>query len=336
MKVVSVAAPGGPLRLEERELPEPGPGQVRLKVEACGICHSDFFTVSGGWPGIEFPRVPGHEIAGRVDAIGDGVVEWKVGQRAGVGWHGGHCGECDRCRRGDFVLCRRGMVPGISYDGGYAEYVVVPSEAVAAIPDGLTAAEAAPLFCAGITVFNALRKSGVRPGDVVAVLGLGGLGHLGVQYAAKMGFNTVAIARGKEKEAFARQLGAAHYIDASASDVAAELQRVGGANIVLATVTSGKAMSATLGGLAVDGKLIILGVSEEPVEVPTALFVMGRTSVQGWPSGTAADSHDTLLFSERMGVRPMVEEFPLSRAADAYERMMSGRARFRVVLNMKE
>lgn len=334
MKAVEVGQPKGPLQLVERDVPNPGAGQVLIKVQACGICHSDVFTKEGLWPGLQFPRVPGHEIAGIIDAVGSGVDEWKPGQRVGVGWHGGHCGRCDPCRRGDFVLCQRALVPGISYDGGYAEYMAAPVEALARIPDDLSDIEAAPLLCAGITTFNALRKSGARPGEVVAILGVGGLGHLGVQFAARMGFLTVAIARGKDKEGLARKLGAHHYIDSSTQNVAEALTALGGAKVILATVTSGKAMSAAVGGLALDGKLIIVGVSEDPVEVPTAQFIMGRHSILGWPSGTSADSQDTLAFSALTGVRPMIEEFPLDRAAEAYDRMMSGGARFRVVLRM--
>jgi len=332
MKAVEVPGPNEPLRLVERDVPSPGAGQVLLVVQACGICHSDVFTKEGLWPGLRYPRVPGHEIAGVIDAVGPGVDDWKPGQRVGVGWHGGHCGHCERCRRGDFVLCERAMVPGLSYDGGYAEYMIAPVEALARIPDDLSDVEAAPLLCAGITTFNALRNSGARAGDVVAILGIGGLGHLGVQFAARMGFSTVAIARGKEKEPLARTLGARHYIDSSTQDVAEALGALGGAKVVLATVTSGKAMSAVLGGLAIDGKLIMVGVSEEPVEVPITPFIMGRRSVSGWPSGTAADSQDTLAFSALTGVRPMIEEYPLERAAEAYDRMIGGGARFRVVL----
>jgi D-arabinose 1-dehydrogenase-like Zn-dependent alcohol dehydrogenase len=332
MKAVEVRQPGGPLELVERDVPEPGMGQVLIKVQACGICHSDVFTKEGLWPGLQYPRVPGHEIAGMIDAVGAGVEEWKQGQRVGVGWHGGHCGHCEQCRRGDFVLCQRALMPGISYDGGYAEFMVAPVEALARIPDDLSDVEAAPLLCAGITTFNALRNSGARPGDIVAILGVGGLGHLGVQFASKMGFQTVAIARGKSKEPLATKLGAHHYIDSSAQNVAEALSALGGAKVILATVTSGKAMSAAVGGLGIDGKLIMVGVSEEPLEVPIGQFIMGRRSVQGWPSGTSADSQDTLAFSALTGVRPMIEEFPLARAADAYDRMMSGAARFRVVL----
>lgn len=334
MKAVQVEAAGGPLTLVERDIPPPGDGHVRIKVQACGICHSDSLTKEGLWPGLQFPRVPGHEIAGVIDALGSGIEGWTVGQRVGVGWHGGHCGRCARCRQGDFVLCERAQVPGISYDGGYAEFVVAPVEALASIPDDLSDADAAPLLCAGITTFNALRNSGARAGDVVAILGIGGLGHLGVQFARKMGFRTVAIARGQDKAALAKELGAHHYVDSRADNVAEELQKLGGARVILATVTSGKAMSAAVGGLGLNGKMIMVGISEEPVEVPIAQFIMGRNSVQGWPSGTSADSQDTLAFSALSGVKPMIEEFPLERAAEAYERMMSGDARFRVVLKV--
>ena len=334
VKAVQVEAAGGPLTLVERDLPQPGDGHVRIKVQACGICHSDSLTKEGLWPGLQFPRVPGHEIAGVIDALGSGIEGWTVGQRVGVGWHGGHCGRCARCRQGDFVLCERAQVPGISYDGGYAEFVVAPVEALASIPDDLSDADAAPLLCAGITTFNALRNSGARAGDVVAILGIGGLGHLGVQFARKMGFRTVAVARGQDKAALAKELGAHHYVDSRADNVAEALQKLGGARVILATVTSGKAMSAAVGGLGLNGKMIMVGISEEPVEVPIAQFIMGRNSVQGWPSGTSADSQDTLAFSALSGVKPMIEEFPLERAAEAYERMMSGDARFRVVLKV--
>ena len=332
MQAVQVAKAGGPLELVEREIPTPSDGHVLVKIEACGICHSDSLTVEGQWPGLRFPRVPGHEIAGVIDRLGAGVEGWQVGQRVGVGWHGGHCGHCERCRHGDFVLCANGRIPGISYDGGYADYVVAPQEALARIPDDLSDVDAAPLLCAGITTFNSLRHSGARAGDVVAILGIGGLGHLGVQFARKMGFVTVAIARGQDKAPLARQLGAHHYIDSEAQNVVDALQALGGARVILATVTSGKAMSAAIGGLGVNGKLIVVGVTREPVEVPVAQFIAGRHSVQGWPSGTAADSQETLAFSALSDVRPMTEVYPLSRAAEAYERMMSGNARFRVVL----
>ncbi|MFX1676974.1 alcohol dehydrogenase [Paraburkholderia sp. A2WS-5] len=332
MQAVQVTKAGGPLELVERDIPEPPERHVLIKVQACGICHSDSLTKEGLWPGLQYPRVPGHEIAGIVEKLGTGIEDWQVGQRVGVGWHGGHCGHCESCRRGDFVLCKSALVPGISYDGGYAQYMVAPQEALARMPDDLSDVDAAPLLCAGITTFNALRRSGAHAGDVVAILGIGGLGHLGVQYARKMGFVTVAIARGKDKEPLAKQLGAHHYIDSEAQNVAEALQALGGARVILATATSGKAMSAAIGGLGVNGKLIMVGVSEEPVEVPITQFIMGRNSVQGWPSGTAADSQDTLAFSALSGVKPMIEEYPLSRAAEAYEQMMSGKARFRVVL----
>ncbi|MFC5428929.1 alcohol dehydrogenase [Paraburkholderia denitrificans] len=332
MQVVQVAKPGGPLELVERDVPEPPEGHVLVKVQACGICHSDSLTKEGHWPGLQFPRVPGHEIAGVIEKLGTRVDEWQVGQRIGVGWHGGHCGHCEYCRRGDFVLCKSGRIPGISYDGGYADYMIAPQEALARMPDDLSDVDAAPLLCAGITTFNALRHSGARAGDVVAILGIGGLGHLGVQYARKMGFLTVAIARGQDKAPLATQLGAHHYIDSASQNVAEALQALGGARVILATATSGKAMTAALGGLGLNGKMIMVGVSEEPVEVSITQFIMGRHSVQGWPSGTAADSQDTLAFSALSGVKPMIEEYPLSRAAEAYDRMMSGKARFRVVL----
>jgi D-arabinose 1-dehydrogenase-like Zn-dependent alcohol dehydrogenase len=333
MRAVEVRNPKGPLELVEREIPEPVPGTVRIKVEACGICHSDSLTKEGLWPGIEYPRVPGHEVAGSIDAVGSGVAGWKVGQRVGVGWYGGSCGYCTSCRRGDFVTCQvAARVTGISHDGGYAEYMVAPAATLALIPDELSAAEAGPLMCAGITTYNALRNSGARPGDLVAVLGIGGLGHLGVQFAAKMGLRTVAIARGQDKQPLARKLGAWRYIDSRAQDPAAELGKLGGAKVVLATVTNGKAMNAVLGGLAVDGKFIVVGAADEPLEVSPLLLIMGRRSVIGWPSGTSLDSQDTLAFSALAGVRPVTEVFPLERAADGYERMMSGEARFRVIL----
>ena len=313
-------------------MPSPGGGAVRVKVEACGICHSDALTVHNVWPGIEFPRVPGHEIAGTIDAVGSGVVGWNVGDRVGVGWHGGHCGHCDRCRRGDFLTCRELQVPGIRYDGGYAEYTIVPAVALARIPDGLTAAEAAPLMCAGVTTFNALRNSGARAGDLVAILGIGGLGHLGVQYAAKMGFHTVAIARGESKRALALELGAHAYIDSAASDIGAELQKLGGATLVLATATSAKAMEPAMNGLAIDGQLLIVGASMEPMALQTVQMIGGRHSVKAWPSGTCVDSEEAMRFSVLTGVRAKIETMPLDRAPEAYARMMSGDARFRVVL----
>jgi D-arabinose 1-dehydrogenase-like Zn-dependent alcohol dehydrogenase len=337
MRVVQVTRPKGSLELVEREIPEPGAGAVRIKIEACGVCHSDFFTKEGLWPGIQYPRVPGHEVAGIIDAIGKGVAGWTKGQRVGVGWHGGHCGYCDSCRRGDFVTCQVELqVPGIAYDGGYAEYMVAPASVLALIPDQLSAVEAGPLMCAGVTTFNPLRNSDARPGDLIAILGVGGLGHLGIQFAAKMGFKTVAIARGKDKEPLARKLGAAHYIDSQAQDASAELAKLGSAKVILGTVTSGRAMSAVLGGLGVNGTLIILGAADEPLEVDAGLMIGGRRSIMGWPSGSSIDSQDTLAFSTLTGVRSMNEVFPLERAAEAYEHMMSGKARFRAVLTTEK
>jgi D-arabinose 1-dehydrogenase-like Zn-dependent alcohol dehydrogenase len=332
MRSVQVSQPKGPFELVERDIPDPRVGAVRVKVQACGICHSDSFTKEGTFPGLQYPRVPGHEIAGIIDAVGTGVLGWTVGQQVGVGWHGGHCGYCDSCRRGDFVMCRiAAQVPGITYDGGYADYMIAPAEALALIPNELSAVEAGPMMCAGITTFNSLRHSGAQPGDVVAILGIGGLGHLGVQFAVKMGFKTVAIARGTDKEPLARQLGAWHYIDSQTQNPAEELIKLGGAKIILATATSGKAFAAVLGGLGVDGKMIIVGAAD-PLEVSPLQLIGGRRSIVGWPSGRSIDSQDTLSFSALTGVRSMNEVFPLERAADAYERMMSGNARFRVVL----
>jgi D-arabinose 1-dehydrogenase-like Zn-dependent alcohol dehydrogenase len=335
MRAIQVARPRGLLEIVERKIPEPAAGFVRIKIEACGICHSDAMTKEAIWPGIDYPRVPGHEIAGVVEAIGAGVAGWKEGQRVGVGWHGGHCGYCDSCRRGDFVTCQIGLqIPGITYDGGYAEYMIAPAGALALIPDGLSAVDAAPLMCAGVTTFNPLRHCGAQPGDLVAILGIGGLGHLGIQFAAKMGFRTVAIARGIDKEPLARKLGAGSYIDSKTQDPAAELLKLGGAKVVLATVTNGDAMSAVLGGLGVNGKLIIVGAAAEPLQVPGIPLLMGRRSILGWPSGSSIDSQDTLSFSQLTGVRAMTEVFPLERASEAYEHMMSGKARFRAVLTM--
>jgi D-arabinose 1-dehydrogenase-like Zn-dependent alcohol dehydrogenase len=335
MRSVQVSNPKGPFEIVERNTPEPGPMQVRIKVQACGICHSDSFTKEGLFPGIQYPRVPGHEVAGVIDVVGRDVTtttEWKAGQRVAVGWHGGHCGHCESCRRGDFVTCRYAQVPGISYDGGYADYMIAPTEALAIITDELSATDAAPLMCAGITTYNALRNSGARTGDVVAILGIGGLGHLGVQFAAKMGFRTIAIARGKDEEELVKKLGASQYIDNRSQNAVEELNKLGGAKVILATVPSGKAMSEILGGLAVNGKIVIIGASDEPIEVPPLLFIQGRRSLVGWPAGTSIDSQDTLSFSVLSGVRSMNEVFPLERAAEAYEFMMSGKARFRCVL----
>jgi D-arabinose 1-dehydrogenase-like Zn-dependent alcohol dehydrogenase len=334
MRVVQVLRASGPFELVERDVPEPQPGWVRIKVQACGVCHSDSLVKEGLWPGIQYPRVPGHEVIGLVDAVGEGVKPWKNGQRVGVGWHGGNCGYCDHCRRGEFFACTVSLLTtGISFDGGFAEYIVAPAEALALVPDELSAVDGAPLMCAGVTTFNALRNSGATGGDVVAVLGIGGLGHLGVQFAAKMGFNTVAIARGKDKEAFAKKLGAHHYIDSQASDPAAELNKLGGAKVVIATVTNSEAMAATLGGLAPNGVLVVIGAAG-PLSVDPLLLITGCRSVKGWYSGTSIDSQDTLQFSALAGVHSMNEVFPLERAAEAYDRMMSGKARFRVVLDI--
>lgn len=335
MRCVQVAKAGGPLELVERPIPEAGPGMVRIKVEACGVCHSDSLSVEGHWPGMEYPRVPGHEVIGVVDAVGAGVKNWKPGQRVGVGWNGGYCHTCVCCRRGEFFACQTvSGATGVTQDGGYAEYMVAASEAVAAVPEGLEAVEGAPLMCAGLTTYNALRNSGARAGDLVAVLGIGGLGHLGVQYAAKMGFRTVAIARGPDKGPLARQLGAHEYVDSQSEDPSAALTRLGGARIVLATVTDGKAMSATIGGLAPNGTLMVLGAAG-PMDVAPIQLIMGQRSVRGWYSGTSIDAEATLAFSVLgTGVKAMNEVYPLEKAAEGYARMMSGKARFRVVLKM--
>jgi D-arabinose 1-dehydrogenase-like Zn-dependent alcohol dehydrogenase len=332
MRAVQVPRPNGSFEIVEREIPEPGAGTVRVKVQACGVCHSDSVTKEGLFPWIQYPRVPGHEVIGLVDAVGQGVPRWKLGQRVGVGWHGGHCGYCDSCSRGNFFACETStQVSGLTYDGGYADYMIAPAEALASVPDELSAVEGAPLMCAGVTTFNCLRNSGARGGDVVAVLGLGGLGHLGVQFAAKMGFRTVGIARGKDKEPLARQLGAHHYIDSQSQDPAAELLKLGGAKVILATVTNSEAMQAASGGLAATGTLMVIGVSQS-LEVSPMQLIMGSRSVKGWYSGVAIDSQDTLSFSVLSGVRPMNEVYPIEKVAEAYERMMSGKARFRVVL----
>ncbi len=334
MKAVQISKPGGNFEVVERPIPEPGRGQVRIKVEACGICHSDALVKEGYWPGIQYPRAPGHEIAGRSDARGADVTLWKPGQRVGLGWHGGHCFQCDPCRRGDFVNCQNEKITAITFDGGYQEYMVAPSEAVAAMPDDLTAAEAAPLLCAGITVFNALRNSGARGGDLVAVQGIGGLGHLGIQYARQMGFRTVAIGRGADKQTLATKLGAHEYIDTSAGAPAAALQKLGGANVILATATASKSISAVVDGLAVNGTLLVVGAAFDSLTVTPIQLINGRKRLQGWASGTGKDSEDTLKFSSLSGVRPMIEKYPLEKAAEAYEQMISGKARFRVVLTM--
>jgi len=336
MRAAQIGRAGGNFEIVEREIPQPPPGWVRIKVHACGICHSDSLVKEGLWPGLQYPRVPGHEVAGVIDAVGSDVPQWKPGQRVGVGWHGGNCGYCDACRRGNFFGCQVALkVTGISFDGGYAEYMLAPAIAVASMPDNLPPADAAPLMCAGITTFNALRNSGARPGDVVAVLGLGGLGHLGVQYAARMGFKTVGIARGQDKEALARKLGAHHYIDNQAQDPAAELQKFSGAKVILATVTSGDAMSAAQGGLALNGTLLVIGAAQS-MQVSPLLLIIGQRSVKGWYSGTAIDSEDTLRFSVLTGVRSMNEVYPLDKVSEAYDRMLSGKARFRVVLKIAD
>jgi D-arabinose 1-dehydrogenase-like Zn-dependent alcohol dehydrogenase len=329
---MQVPSAKGAFELIQKEFPEPGPGQVRIRVQACGVCHSDSLTKEGLWPGLQFPRVPGHEVAGVVDAVSADVPLFKPGQRVGLGWHGGHCNFCPPCRRGDFVLCENGPISGINFDGGYADYVIAPANALALIPDDLADVDAAPLLCAGITTFNSLRNSGARPGDTVAILGIGGLGHLAVQYAAKSGYQTVAIARGQDKGPLAKQLGAHIYIDSTTQDPAAELKKLGGANVILSTLTSAKALEWALDGLALAGKLIVVGAPDGPVVVNPFPLLLGRRTVMGWPSGTGMDSEDTLKFSALTGVKPMVETYPLEQAEQAYERMMSGKARFRVVL----
>jgi D-arabinose 1-dehydrogenase-like Zn-dependent alcohol dehydrogenase len=332
MKAAQISKAGGDWEIVERDIPEPGPGQVRVKVEACGICHSDVLVKEGLWPGLQYPRVPGHEIAGRVDALGANVTSWAVDQRVGVGWHGDHCFVCEQCRRGDFAMCVKRKVTGIDFDGGYATHVIVPAAVLAAIPDDLPAEEAGPFMCAGVTVFNALRNSGARAGEVVAVHGIGGLGHLGVQYARRMGFNTVAINRGRDKEELARQLGAHSYIDATAQDVVAELQKLGGARVILATAPNAQAISGLVDGLAPSGKLLVPAAPLEPLSINVFSLIMKRSSIAGWYSGTAKDSQDTLEFSALSGVHPMIEKYPLDKVAEAYEQMHSGKVRFRVVL----
>ncbi len=334
MKVAQVPKPGAPFEIVERDIPQPAAGQVRIKVHACGVCHSDVLVKEGVFPWIQYPRVPGHEVSGHIDAVGPGVIQWKTGQKVGVGWHGGHCFICDPCRRGDFVLCVNEKITGLHYDGGYAEYIVVPAEAAAAMPDGISDDEAAPLLCAGITVFNAMRNAGAGPGELVAVQGLGGLGHLGVQFARQMGFRTVAIGRGTDKDQLARKLGAHVYIDSGAVDPAQELQKLGGAKLILATAPDAKAMSGLVGGLARKGILLLVGVPGEPLSINALPMILLKQRLQGWPSGSAVDSEDTLKFSVLTGVRPMIEKYPLAKAGEAFDQMMSGKARFRVVLTM--
>jgi len=334
MKVAQIARPKTDFQIVEREIPKPGAGHVRIKVQACGVCHSDVLTVEGLWPGIEYPRIPGHEVAGVVDELGDGVSNWKKGQRVGVGWHGGHDNTCSECRRGDFGNCKNMKIAGISYDGGYQQYMVAPEEALVAIPDSLSDVEAAPLLCAGITTYNALRHSGALPGDLVAVQGIGGLGHLGVQFANKSGYKVAAIGRGPENAPLAKKLGAAFYIDSKATKPAEELQKLGGAKVILATAPDSKSMSELIDGLGPNGKFVVIGASFDPIEVSPIQLITGQKSIQGWASGTPSDSEDTLRFSELTGVRPMIETYPLEKAAEAYARMMSGHAQFRVVLTM--
>lgn len=334
MKAAQISKAGGEWELVERDIPEPGSGQVRVKVEACGICHSDSLVKDGVWPGLQLPRVPGHEVAGRIDAVGENVAVWEKGQRVGVGWHGGHCFVCEQCRRGDFAMCVNRKVTGIDFDGGYAEYMIAPTTALAAIPDELPAEEAGPFMCAGVTVYNALRNSGARAGDVVAVHGIGGLGHLGVQYSRQMGFETVAINRGKDKEQLARKLGAHHYIDPTAADAVAELQKLGGARVILATAPNAQAISPLVDGLGTNGLLLVPAAPAEPLMINVFSLIMRRRAVAGWYSGTARDSQDTLEFSALQGVHPMIEKYPLNRVAEAYEQMHSGKVRFRSVLTM--
>ena len=334
MKAAQISEPGGAFQIVELKVPVPQAGQVRIKVQACGVCHSDVLTKEGQWPGIEYPRTPGHEIAGIIDEVGAGVTAWKEGQRVGVGWHGGQDNTCRECRRGDFRNCRNLKVCGIHYDGGYQEYMVAPIEALVPIPEGLRDVDAAPLLCAGITTYNALRHSGAFPGDLVAVQGIGGLGHLGVQYASKFGYDVVAIGRGAETGALAKKLGANTYIDSASTKPAEVLQQLGGARVILATAPNSKAMSELIDGLGPNGKLIVVGAAFDPIEVTPLQLISGSRTIQGWAAGTAADSEDTLHFSEQKGVRPMIEAYPLEKAAEAYDRMLSGKAEFRVILTM--
>ncbi|WP_242360072.1 alcohol dehydrogenase [Anaeromyxobacter sp. SG17] len=334
MRAVEITRPGSGFTLVERPVPEPAAGQVRIAVEACGICHSDAFVAEGSYPGLVYPRVPGHEVVGRVDAVGAGVVVWRPGQRVGVGWHGGHCGACEACRSGDFIQCERGLVCGFSYDGGYAEQMVAPQEALAAIPDALDSVAAAPLLCAGVTTFNSLRNSGARAGDLVAVQGIGGLGHLGLQYARKLGFRTVALSRGADKRALALELGAHEYVDQEVGDAAAALKKLGGARVILATAPNSQLMSSLFDGLGRDGTLLVVGASADPIQVSPFQLIGARRRVQGWPSGTAKE--ETLAFSALNAVASRNETFPLTAVNEAFERMMSNRARFRVVLKVRQ
>ena len=334
MKVAQVPKAGAEFEIVEREIPQPDMGEVRIKVQACGVCHSDVLTKEGGWPGLSYPRVPGHEVAGVIDEVGSRVTAWTKGQRVGVGWHGGQDGTCLSCRRGDFATCANLKVSGISFDGGYGEYMVAPASALAAMPDSLDPSQAAPLLCAGVTTFNALRHSGAQPGDLVAVQGIGGLGHLGIQFAEKCGYRVAAIGRGPENAALARHLGASVYIDSAATNAASELQTLGGARVILATAPSGKAMSSLFDGLGMNGRLMVVGAALDPIEATPVQLIFGRRSIQGWSSGIPTDSEDTLRFAESTGVRPMIETYPLTSVKEAYARMMSGKAQFRVVLTM--
>lgn len=334
MKAAQISRPGGEFELVEREIPEPQANQVRVRVEACGICHGDVFVKEGFWPGLKYPRIPGHEIAGYIDKVGAGITNWQEGQRVGVSWHGGHCGECEYCRQGDFSNCRHALVTGIDYDGGYAEYTVVPTSALAKIPEDFNSIEAAPLLCAGLTTFNALRHSGVRGGELVAVQGIGGLGHLAIQFAHKLGCQTVAISRGQDKKQLSLELGASYYLDAESVNVAESLTQMGGAKVILATAPNSKAISTLVNGLGVNGKLLVLGATKEPIEVSPLQLIKGSKSVQGWHSGHAKDAEETLNFTVLSGVRPQIETFPLTKASLAYQRMLKNQARFRVVLQM--
>jgi len=334
MKVAQVSGPGADFQVVEREIPEPQAGHVRIKVQACGVCHSDVLTKEGLWPGIQFPRVPGHEVAGIVDEVGAGVSAWRKGQRVGVGWHGGHDNTCRECRRGDFGNCQNMKIAGISYDGGYQQYMIAPIEALVSLPDTLSDVDAAPLLCAGVTTYNSLRHSGALPGDLVAVQGIGGLGHLGIQFGHKFGYKVAAIGRGSENASLAKKLGASVYIDSQATKPAEELQKLGGARVILATAPNSKAMSELIDGLGPNGKLLVIGAAFDPIEVTPIQLISGAKTIQGWASGTPADSEDTVRFAELTGVRPMIETYPLEKAAEAYARMMSGKAQFRVVLTM--
>ena len=334
MKAAQVTKPGADFEIVEREIPQPLAGHVRIRVQACGICFSDHLVKDNLWPGIQYPRVPGHEVAGVIDELDAGVTTWKKGQRVGVGWHGGQDGTCLACRRGDFINCANVKISGISYDGGYQEYMVAPVEALAALPESLDFAEAAPLMCAGITTFNALRHAGALPGDLVAVQGIGGLGHLGIQFGNKFGYKVVAIGRGPGNASLAKKLGASAYIDSQATNAAAELQKLGGAKVILATAPSSKAMSSLVDGLGTNGKMMVVGATMEPIEVSPIQLIGARKSIQGWPSGIPTDTEDTLRFAELTGVRPMIEKFPLAKVNEAYARMISGKAEFRVVLTM--